>query len=108
MIKRLVVTGWTLRTTPEATSKICLRGTLVAQLVKHLSLAQVMIPGSGIKLHVRLLIQPRVYFSLSLCLECLHLARGVIPRSWDRVLHRAPQREPASPSVSLSVFLMNK
>ena len=39
-------------------------------------------------------------------------AQGVIPGSWDRVLHRALHREPASPSAyvsaSLCVSLMNK
>ena len=42
----------------------------------------------------------------------LPLAQGVIPGFWDRVLHRAPRREPASPSAyvsaSLFVSLMNK
>ena len=40
------------------------------------------------------------------------LAQGLILGSWDRVLHRAPLGEPASPSdyvsVSFSVSLMNK
>ena len=44
--------------------------------------------------------------------ECLPLAQVMIPGSWDGVLHRAPCREPASPSAyvsaSLSVSLMNK
>ena len=44
--------------------------------------------------------------------ECLPLAWVVILGSWDRVLNRAPHREPISPSVcvsaSLCVFLMNK
>ena len=44
--------------------------------------------------------------------EHLPWAQGVTPGSWDRVPHRAPYREPASPtayvSVSLSVSLMNK
>ena len=39
-------------------------------------------------------------------------AQGVIPGSWDRVLHQALRREPASPSAcvsaSLYVSLMNK
>ena len=38
------------------------------------------------------------WLSISLCL----------PGSWDRVLHRAPRMEPASPSAPLSVSLMNK
>ena len=37
---------------------------------------------------------------------------GMIPGSWDRVLHQAPCRDPASPyayiSASLCVSLMNK
>ena len=39
--------------------------------------------------------------------EGLPSAQGVVPGSWDRVLHRAPCREPASPSacVSASVCL---
>ena len=44
--------------------------------------------------------------------EHLPLAQGMIPRFWDRVLHGAPRRKPASPSAcvsaSLSVSLMNK
>ena len=45
--------------------------------------------------------------------EHLPLAQVMIPGSWDRVLHRAPHREPASPSaiylcLSLCVSLMNK
>ena len=44
--------------------------------------------------------------------EHLPLAQVMIPRSWDRVLHQAAYREPASPSAcvsaSLSVSLMNK
>ena len=44
--------------------------------------------------------------------ECLPLAQGVIPGSQDGVPHRAPRKEPASPSVyvsaSLCVSLMNK
>ena len=44
--------------------------------------------------------------------ECLPLAQGMISASWDRVLHQAPCREPASPSAcvsaSLSMSLMNK
>ena len=38
--------------------------------------------------------------------------QGMIPGSWDQVLHQAPRREPASPSAcvsaSLCVSLMNK
>ena len=37
--------------------------------------------------------------------EHLPLAQGVIPESWDWVLHQAPPREPASPSA---YSLMNK
>ena len=33
--------------------------------------------------------------------EHLPLAQGVIPGSWDGVLHQAAFREPASPSASL-------
>ena len=44
--------------------------------------------------------------------EYLPLAQGVIPGSWDQVLHRAPCEEPASPSAyvsaPLSLSLMNK
>ena len=40
--------------------------------------------------------------------EHLPLAQGVIPGSWDRVPHRAPRGEPASPSAYVSVSLMNK
>ena len=44
--------------------------------------------------------------------EYLPLALGVIPGSWDQVLHRAPRGKPASHSAcvsaSLSVCLMNK
>ena len=40
--------------------------------------------------------------------ERLPLAQGVIPGSWDQVLHRAPRGEPASPSACVSVSLMNK
>ena len=44
--------------------------------------------------------------------ECLPLAQAMIPSFRDRVLRRAPCKEPASPSayvfVSLFVFLMNK
>ena len=44
--------------------------------------------------------------------ECLPLARVLIPGFWDRVPHRVPHREPASPSAhvsaSLSGSLMNK
>ena len=35
----------------------------------------------------------------------LPLAQGVIPGSWDRVTHRDPHREPASPSVYVSASL---
>ena len=40
----------------------------------------------------------------------LPLAQGVIPQSPDRVPHRAPCMEPASPSayISASLSLMNK
>ena len=45
-------------------------------------------------------------------LEHLPLAQVMILGSWERVLHRVPRMEPASPSAcvsaSLSVFLMNK
>ena len=37
--------------------------------------------------------------------EHLPLAQGVIPGSWDRVLHWAPCREPASPSACVSASL---
>ena len=44
--------------------------------------------------------------------ERLPSTQGVTPESWDRFLHRAPRREPASPSalvsISLSMSLMNK
>ena len=42
--------------------------------------------------------------------ERLPLAQALILGPWDRVLHQAPGREPASPSacVSASVSLMNK
>ena len=44
--------------------------------------------------------------------EHMPLAQVVILGSWDRVLHQAPNREPASPPAyvfaSLSVSLMNK
>ena len=46
--------------------------------------------------------------------KCPPLTQGVILESWDRVLHPAPCRQPASPSAcvsaffSLSVSLMNK
>ena len=42
--------------------------------------------------------------------EHLPLAQGLFPGSWDQVLHRAPCREPASPSAYVSAFLslMNK
>ena len=42
--------------------------------------------------------------------ECLPLAQDMIP--WDRVLHQAPHKKPASPSAgvsaSFSMSLMNK
>ena len=37
--------------------------------------------------------------------EHLPLAQVVIPGSWDRVLHQAPCREPASPSACVSASL---
>ena len=37
--------------------------------------------------------------------EHLPSAEGVIPGSWDRVPHRAPCREPASPSAYVSASL---
>ena len=40
--------------------------------------------------------------------EHLPVAQVVILESWDRVLHQAPRREPASPSACVSVSLMNK
>ena len=44
--------------------------------------------------------------------ERLHLAQGMIPGFWDQVPHRAPCKEPTSPSAyvsaSLCVSLMNK
>ena len=40
--------------------------------------------------------------------EHLPLAQGVIPGSWDRVPHRAPCVEPASPSACVSASLLNK
>ena len=40
--------------------------------------------------------------------EHLPLAQGVTLGSWDRVLHRAPRRDPASPSAYVSVSLMNE
>ena len=44
--------------------------------------------------------------------ECLALAQGMIPGSWDQVPQQAPCGEPASlsayVSASLSVSLMNK
>ena len=44
--------------------------------------------------------------------ERLPLAQVMIPGSWDRVLHQAPFREPASSSAyvsaSLSVSLVSK
>ena len=38
----------------------------------------------------------------------LPLAHARIPGSWDRGLHWAPCKEPASASAYVSVFLMNK
>ena len=38
-------------------------------------------------------------------IERLPLVQGVIPGSWDRVLHWAPCREPASPSACVSASL---
>ena len=40
--------------------------------------------------------------------ECLLLAQGVIPESWDRVPHQASCMEPAYVSAFLSVSFMNK
>ena len=44
--------------------------------------------------------------------EHLPSAQGMTPGSWDRVPHRAPHRETASPSLCVSAslpgFLMNK
>ena len=46
--------------------------------------------------------------------EHLPSAQGVIPESWDQVLHQAAHKEPAPPSacvsasLSVSVSLMNK
>ena len=37
--------------------------------------------------------------------ECLPLAQGVIPGSWNQVSHRAPRRESASPSACVSASL---
>ena len=37
--------------------------------------------------------------------ERLPSAQGVIPGSWDRVPHRAPCKEPASPSACVSASL---
>ena len=37
--------------------------------------------------------------------ERLPSTQGVTPESWDRVLHRAPRREPASPSAWVSASL---
>ena len=34
-----------------------------------------------------------------------YLAQGVILGSWDQVPHRAPHREPASPSACVSASL---
>ena len=38
-------------------------------------------------------------------IECLPLAQGLIPGSWDQVPHRAPLEEPASPSSYVSAPL---
>ena len=38
-------------------------------------------------------------------IERLPLAQVVIPVFWDRVLHQAPHREPASPSAYVSASL---
>ena len=38
----------------------------------------------------------------------LPLAQGVILESWDRVQHRAPCMEPASPSACVFASLSNK
>ena len=40
--------------------------------------------------------------------EHLPSAQVMIPGYWDLVAHQAPHREPASPSVYVSVSLMNK
>ena len=40
--------------------------------------------------------------------EHLPLTQGIIPGSWDRVLHRAPSREPASPSAYVSASLSHE
>ena len=40
--------------------------------------------------------------------EHLPSAQGMIPETQDQVLHRAPCREPASPSAYVSASLMNK
>ena len=37
--------------------------------------------------------------------ERLPLAQDMIPGSWNQGLHRAPYREPASPSACVSVSL---
>ena len=37
--------------------------------------------------------------------EHLPSAQGVIPESWDRVLHQAPHGKPASPSAYVSASL---
>ena len=39
-----------------------------------------------------------------LSVEHLPSAQGLIPGSWDRVLHQAPHREPASPSAYVSAL----
>ena len=43
-----------------------------------------------------------------LVVEHLSLAQGLIPGSWEGVSHQALHGEPASPSASFSVSLMNK
>ena len=40
--------------------------------------------------------------------ERLPLAQVLIPKAWNQVPHPAPHREPASPSMSLPLFLINK
>ena len=37
--------------------------------------------------------------------EHLPLAQGMIPESWDQVLHGVPHRQPASPSAYASASL---
>ena len=93
------------------------RGTWVAQSVKHLPLAQVIISGPAQqRWSVLLLWSPthelshtlKVFFSKrtpgwhSLKLP---LAQGVIPKSWDGFPQRDPCIEPSSPSLSLRLSL---